>query len=115
MGLSLRIGSLALDGEMVVLLTRAEVGRGLRDQLRPPEVRVPCRGLVDGELEAVGLALDARVGVRGRDVEVGGDGRGAVDVVLVLSDLQFKAVRDQSIPSPMRQSGNELGCPMTSC
>lgn len=84
---NVRVGGGPLDGEVVVLLAGSQVGCSLGDQFGSPEGGVPSGGLVDGELEALGLAGDAGVGVCGRDVEVFGDRAGAVDVVLVLADL----------------------------
>jgi hypothetical protein len=72
-----------------VIVHGARVDRsfGLRNELSAPHIGVPFRSAVDGDFGALLGVCVARVLVRGGQVDVGGYGAGAVDVVLVRADL----------------------------
>lgn len=79
--------SAPLDAEVVVYRSAVDCGLGLRNQLCAPHIAVPFGGAVDGDLGALLGVGVAGVLVRGREVDVGCYGTGAVDVVLVWSHL----------------------------
>lgn len=77
----------AHHGEVVEDLALVDRGLGLRNQLRPPHVAVPLGRRVDGDLRALLRAGIDRVLEGGSEIDIGGDGAAAVDVVLVGADL----------------------------
>ena len=86
-GRARHVGAAALDAEVVVDLSACDGGFGLRDELRAPHVAVPFGRVVDGDLDALLAAGIGGVLVGGREVDVFGHVAGAVDVVLVGTDL----------------------------
>ena len=76
------------DAEVVEDLPLVDGGGGLGYQLRAEHgLAVPLCGVVEGDFGALRGGLVGRVGERGVEVDVGRDGRGPVDVVLVGADL----------------------------
>jgi hypothetical protein len=81
------IGGGSLDREVVVYSALVYGFFRLGNELCSPHIRVPLRSVVNGDL---GTLLRAGIGgilEAGREVDVFGDCSGAVDVVLVVSNL----------------------------
>lgn len=81
------VGVGLLHAEVVVKGSRAEICLCLRNQLSPPHVRVPKSGWVNGDLDTLLASTICWVLVAGREVDVGRDRLGTVNVVLVWSNL----------------------------
>lgn len=77
----------SLDGEVVVYRALVDGGFGLGDEFCPPHVRVPLCGVVNRDLHTLLGSRVAGVLEVWREIDVFGDGAGAVDVVLEVSDL----------------------------
>lgn len=82
------VGVLAHEREVVEDLALVDGSRGLGNQLGTAHVlAVPVGRVVEGDLGTLLGAAVGRVLVVGREVDIGGDRRRTVDVVLVRADL----------------------------
>lgn len=82
------VDGLALEREVIVHLTRSQIGRGLGDEFCSHHgLAIPVRGRVNGKLETLVLPSDGGVLVGSAGVEIGRCWTATVNVPLVGADL----------------------------
>ena len=99
------VGSRLLHREMIEESPGSQVGRGLRDELRPPHVTVPESGGRDRELGSLLGEIVCRVLVGCRQIDIIGGRSGSVDIPLVSTNFhvrqymyQFPITRGKNLP-----------------
>lgn len=75
-----RVGGSLLHAEVIPQGASAEVGLRLRNEFRPPHIRVPQRGGINGDLDTLLAQAICRILVAGREVDIFGDGSRSVTI-----------------------------------